>query len=115
MAPCGEITKTGETGLVPLAGGLRAAQDLVHGTGTGPGPCFDFLMTVLNFGYPCQPMLTKCDNVLDVETTYYGGEPMNRKTRLAVAALVTAFAAAIGGIASADDAMVEQARPTGCC
>ncbi len=41
---------------------------------------------------------------------------MNRKTRLAVAALVTAFAAAIGGVAAAaDDGAVAQARPTHCC
>jgi hypothetical protein len=40
---------------------------------------------------------------------------MNRKTRLAVAALVTALAAAIGSVAAADDGAVEQARPTYCC
>jgi hypothetical protein len=40
---------------------------------------------------------------------------MNRKTRLAVAALVTAFAAVIGGVAAADDGAVAQARPTHCC
>jgi len=40
---------------------------------------------------------------------------MNRKTRLAVVALVTALAAAIGGAAAADDGAVTQARPTVCC
>jgi hypothetical protein len=47
--------------------------------------------------------------------TYHGGEAMNRKTRLAVAALATALAAAIGGVASADDGATAQARPTHCC
>jgi hypothetical protein len=40
---------------------------------------------------------------------------MNRRTRLAVAALVTALAAAFGSVAAADDGAVEQARPTHCC
>lgn len=40
---------------------------------------------------------------------------MNRRTKLALAALVTAFAAAIGGVAAADDGAVAQARPTYCC
>jgi hypothetical protein len=40
---------------------------------------------------------------------------MNRKMRLAVAALVTALAAMIGSVAAADDGQVAQARPTHCC
>ena len=61
-------------------------------------------------------MLTEYAKILEVETnTTTEGPNMNRKTRLAVAALVTAFAAVIGGVAAADDGAVAQARPTHCC
>jgi hypothetical protein len=61
-------------------------------------------------------MLTECAKILEVETnTMTEGQNMNRKIGLAVAALVTAFAAAIGGVAAADDGGVAEARPAVCC
>jgi hypothetical protein len=61
-------------------------------------------------------MLTECDKILEVETnTTTEGQDMNRRLGLAVAALVTAFAAAIGGVAVADDGGVAEARPAVCC
>jgi hypothetical protein len=61
-------------------------------------------------------MLTECAKILEVETnTMTEGQNMNRKIGLAVAALVTAFAAAIGGVAAADDSGVAEARPAVCC
>lgn len=64
-------------------------------------------------------MLTEYANVLEFETlgsnNYSEGYLVNRKTKLAIAALATALAAILGMAAPADAGVVQHNRPTVCC